>query len=152
MQLGLLIEVRSAESDVQLVISDALNAPAVMNRDLLDPFILSLTQGLSELGLKVNRRLIGVRRGRVRTGYRIGELLFSGTRGVRCLINIIGERPGTGHDCFSAYVCNVDSRLSGQTGKIDHNHAFVVSGISLTALDPAAAAMSVVAQIKESKT
>lgn len=146
-----LATIQSDEFDVQLVISDGLNAPAVMNRDLLDPFILSLTQALSELGLKINRRLIGVRRGRVRTGYRIGELLFSGARGVRCLINIIGERPGTGHDCFSAYVCNVDSRLWSQTGKIDHKHAFVVSGISLTALGPAAAAMSVVAQIKESR-
>ncbi|MFN5823334.1 MAG: ethanolamine ammonia-lyase light chain EutC, partial [Sphingomonadales bacterium] len=51
-------------------------------------------------------------------------------------IHVIGERPGSGHDCFSAYMTVADGQLWSQSGGVDHDVTRVVSGISATALAP----------------
>ncbi len=78
--------------------------------------------------------------GRVRAGYRVGESLFGGLDGSFCVIHVIGERPGSGHHTFSAYLTAAQGTAWEAAGKIDHNITKVVSGIATTALLPRAAA------------
>ena len=84
--------------------------------------------------------MIAFERGRVRAGYKAGEILFAGSRGRKAVIHLIGERPGSGHDCFSAYMTVADGELWSQPGGVDHDVTRVVSGISGTALNPETAA------------
>ena len=57
----------------------------------------------------------------------------------RAVVHIIGERPGTMHHTFSAYI-TVATAGVWKEGKIDHNITRVVSGIADTALKPDLAA------------
>ena len=59
--------------------------------------------------------------------------------GPKAIIHVIGERPGTIHHTFSAYITAANAGAWG-TAAIDHNITRVVSGIADTALDPASAA------------
>ena len=74
--------------------------------------------------------------GRVRAGYRIGEILFAGLDGPRAILHAIGERPGTGHRTFSTYITAPTGDVWGKDGSVDHNITKVVSGISTTTLIP----------------
>lgn len=137
--------------DVQLVISDGLNALAIMNTGQLLPFVEHLRRHLAEHGYRVAPDHLAVRSGRVRAGYRIGEQLFGRAAAgeaamgeTRTVIHVIGERPGTGHDTFSAYLTKVPAKVWAERGKVDHNLTKVVSGIALTALPPRQAAEDVV--------
>jgi ethanolamine ammonia-lyase large subunit len=79
----------------------------------------------------------------VRAGYRVGEALFGGLDGMRCVVHVIGERPGTGHHTFSAYLTAAPGSSWGTAGRIDHDITKVVSGIATTAqLPPEGAAES----------
>ncbi len=60
------------------------------------------------------------------------------------IIHIIGERPGSGHHNFSAYLTAAPTAIWAQEGKVDHDISRVVSGISDTALDPRKAARETV--------
>ena len=45
--------------------------------------------------------------GRVRAGYRIGEILYGARRDVAArpaIVHVIGERPGSGHHAYSVYI------------------------------------------------
>jgi ethanolamine ammonia-lyase large subunit len=70
----------------------------------------------------------------------VGEALFGGLDGVFGIIHIIGERPGTGHHTFSAYITAASGRSWAAPGKVDHDITKVVSGIATTAFLPPAAA------------
>ena len=59
--------------------------------------------------------------------------------GIRSIVHIIGERPGSGHHTFSAYL-TAASGPDWAAAKIDHDITKVVSGIATTALPPADAA------------
>ena len=82
--------------DVQIVISDGLNADAV-NENLRD-LLPALRERLQKLGLSCGKDIF-VENGRVRAGYHIGEIL-----NVPVVVHLIGERPGTGLNCLSAYI------------------------------------------------
>ncbi|MEO0338567.1 MAG: ethanolamine ammonia-lyase light chain EutC [Bacteroidota bacterium] len=88
-----------------------------------------------------------IRNGRVRAGYACGEQLFgtsadpSKNKGI---IHIIGERPGSGHHNFSAYLTATSGNTWAQKGKVDHDITRVISGISDTALQPDRAAQETV--------
>ncbi|MCH8084512.1 MAG: ethanolamine ammonia-lyase light chain EutC, partial [Myxococcales bacterium] len=82
--------------------------------------------------------------GRVRAGYRVGEILFAHLDGPRAILHAIGERPGTGHRTFSTYITAPTGDVWGKDGTVDHNITKVVSGIATTALLPIAAAEEVV--------
>ncbi len=90
--------------EIQVVISEGLNALALMD----DGNLMPLLQGLRELASDNKWRLaqenLVVTSGRVRAGYRIGETLFGGLPGDRTILHIIGERPGSGHHTMSIYV------------------------------------------------
>lgn len=133
-----------AKYNVQIVISDGLNALSIMDDDQLEPFLQELRTHLKTAGFHPAEQNILVQSGRVRAGYRIGETLFGGLDGNRALLHIIGERPGTGHHTFSVYMTSPPGSVWGQPGQVDHNITRVVSGIAATALKPTRAARDTV--------
>ncbi|MFN9719996.1 MAG: ethanolamine ammonia-lyase subunit EutB [Planctomycetota bacterium] len=138
----------SERSNTQIVISDGLNALAIMDGDQLSQLLRQLRAELVTAGYLVSMRNIVVSSGRVRAGYRIGEALFV-RRKERCtMLHIIGERPGSGHHTMSIYMTSADGATWGTPGKVDHNITKVVSGIANTALLPGAAAAEAVKILK----
>jgi ethanolamine ammonia-lyase large subunit len=130
--------------DVQVVVSDGLNPLAIMDLGQLEPFLEAMHEGLVEAGRRPASRRMLVTAGRVRAGYRIGELLFGGLSGPRAILHVIGERPGTGHHAFSVYITCRQGNDWSEAGSTDHQHTRVVAGIARTALDPRTAAGDVV--------
>jgi ethanolamine ammonia-lyase large subunit len=126
--------------DVQVVVSDGLNALSISDEGHLKPFLEQLRAGVTRAGLRLAPEHLVFTSGRVRAGYRVGEALFGGLPGVRTIVHVIGERPGTGHHTFSVYLTTAPGAAWREPGKIDHNITKVVSGIALTALEPRAAA------------
>ena len=140
------------DPDVQIVVSDGLNARALMDEGHLLPFLRALRAELQRRGLRAARENLVVLGGRVRVGYRIGELLFAdhGDReSHKAVIHVIGERPGNGHRTFSAYIAAPRVAVWGREGSVDHNLAKLVSGISDTSLLPEAAAVETVKLLLE---
>jgi ethanolamine ammonia-lyase large subunit len=129
-------ERQAAAHDVQLVISDGLNALAITDEGHLAPFLQELRKRLASEGYRVAPQQVVLTSGRVRAGYRIGETLFGDLPGRRSILHVIGERPGTGHHTFSVYITQADGNVWAQPGKVDHNITKVVSGIAVTALAP----------------
>lgn len=128
--------------DVQLIISDGLNAKALMDEGHLLPFLTLLRQRLTDQGYSVAKENILITYGRVRAGYQCGEVLFgnaSASKKANGIIHLIGERPGSGHHNFSAYLSAPSQATWSKKGTVDHNISRVVSGISDTALSPALA-------------
>lgn len=126
--------------DVQVLVSDGLNALAIMDSGHLQPFLKELREQLLKHGYQPAPEVLMMTSGRVRAGYRIGEQLFAKQVGRRVLIHVIGERPGTGHHTFSVYLTATQGAVWNTPGKVDHNLTKVVSGIAVTAMPPVAAA------------
>jgi ethanolamine ammonia-lyase large subunit len=126
---------QAGKVDVQIVLSDGLNALALTDPDQLAPFLRHLREALSRDGRQVSPVELVVTSGRVRAGYRIGEQLFAGLPGRRAILHVIGERPGTGHNTFSVYITCPDGARWG-AGKVDHDITRVSAGIARTALEP----------------
>jgi ethanolamine ammonia-lyase large subunit len=137
--LGALRGRHAGAHDVQLVVSDGLNALAITDDGQLGPFLEGLRAGLARAGFRAAPEVLVVTSGRVRAGYRVGEGLFGGLPGRRSVVHIIGERPGSGHHTFSVYLTTADGASWGEPGRVDHNITRVVSGIATTALAPARA-------------
>ena len=111
-----------ARPEVQIVISDGLNADAVNEnlKHLLPP----LKKNLTQLGISYGRDIY-VRYGRVRAGYHIGGILA-----VKLVVHLIGERPGTGRNNLSAYITYGYS--SGGDSRWDHiEHAYTTAQCSI---------------------
>ena len=128
---------------IQIIVSDGLNARAIMDEGHLQPYLIAIRQLLTEHGYKVADDVFSMINGRVRAGYQCGEYLFGEEKvqgDKRCVLHIIGERPGSGHHNFSAYITAASAADWGTAGKIDHDITRVVSGISDTALHPDSAA------------
>jgi ethanolamine ammonia-lyase large subunit len=127
--------------DIQIIISDGLNARSLMDKDHLQPFLNQLYIKLKEQRLSPGPFPISIRYGRVRAGYAAGEILFgkpaSRSHGI---IHLIGERPGTIHRNYSAYLTVTSGNNWNVSGKVDHDITRVVSGISDTSYHPTAAA------------
>lgn len=121
----------SPAHNLAIIISDGLNVTAIT---------LHLHEFLPALGaqLSASRQVVPmsqyiiVQNGRVRVGYQCGALLFGENDGAGVIIHLIGERPGSGTDTFSAYV----TAATGPQWKrgVDHDVTAVVSGISHRAL------------------
>ncbi len=129
--------------DVQIIISDGLNARALMDEGHLLPYLESLKNGLTTKGYLVSEQILFLHHGRVRAGYACGEQLFgdaSRPNKNKGIIHIIGERPGSGHHNFSAYLTAATGNIWAQKGQVDHDITRVISGISDTALLPKIAA------------
>jgi len=127
---------------VQVIVSDGLNAHAIMDPGHLAPYLFHLDKGLKGKYRTLAPELLVLQGGRVRAGYRIGEVLFGNTSNARehkAIVHIIGERPGTMHHTFSAYITAPAAAVWTKAG-IDHNITRVVSGVADTALRPDLAA------------
>lgn len=134
--------------DAQILVVDGLNALALNDPVQRDAFLNRLRSGLLEAGRRVAPGQLVVERGRVRAGYRIGETLFGGLPGRRAILNVIGERPGTGHRAFSVYMTCADGGTWAKAGKVDHDITRVVAGIATTAFAPPKAADEAVRILK----
>ena len=130
--------------DCLLIVSEGLNALGAMDDGQLMPLINGIRAGLSKSEHRVAPQLMVVNSGRVRAGYRIGELLFKGIAGKRTIIHIIGERPGSGHHTLSVYITTAEGSAWSIADQVDHNITKVVSGIATTALKPELAAVECV--------
>ncbi len=133
---------QNPSSQVQIVVSDGLNANAIMDKGHLAPYLAALTKNLQKKNLTVAPEILVIQGGRVRAGYRIGEFLFRNLPTLsehKAIIHIIGERPGTMHHTFSAYITAPSVSVWTRAG-IDHNITRVVSGVADTALSPRLAA------------
>ena len=125
--------------DVQIIISDGLNANALMDEGHLAPFIEGLRKSLQEKNYTVGKDNIVIKYGRVRAGYACGEILFgqaNNSNKRKGIIHIIGERPGSAHHTFSAYLTATSVNTWNKKGVVDHDISRVVSGISDTSLKP----------------
>jgi ethanolamine ammonia-lyase large subunit len=127
--------------DVQLVVSDGLNALAVIDGNTLQVLLEELRAGLTKAGRRVSPSPLIVHGGRVRAGYRIGEQLFGGRSEACSILHIIGERPGTGHRTLSIYMTTANGSQWSVPNEVDHNITKVISGIAQTALVPKQAAI-----------
>ena len=136
--------------DVQIIISDGLNARALMDDGHLLPFLNTLKDQLHNEGYTTSAKNLVITHGRVRAGYACGEHLFGADNfaGNKAIVHIIGERPGSGHHNFSAYLTAAPAASWSKKRWVDHDISRVVSGISDTALQPEEAAKQTVAILK----
>ena len=140
---------REREPQVQVVVSDGLNADAINEqlRALLPP----LRRLLSDEGCHVGETDVVVQNGRVRAGYEIGGLV-----GAAVVVHMVGERPGTGLNTVSVYVTYGRDEL-GQprwSRDLDHSATTAICGIHPKGKPPQAAAAEIartVARIVEQR-
>ncbi len=145
-----LTELRTRQAgkyNTQIVVSEGLNALALMDDGNLLPLLDGLRSQLHEHGYRLSPEIVVVRSGRVRAGYRIGQVLFGGLDHRCTLLHIIGERPGSGHHTLSVYLTTADSAQWSSEDQVDHNITKVVSGIATTALKPTHAAAIVLRRL-----
>ena len=134
----------------QIVISDGLNAKAIMDEGHLAPYLEEMRRLLADADVPMSDKNILVTSGRVRAGYRIGEMLFEGAdpNSFRGILHIIGERPGTVHHAYSVYITVAKGKVWADK-KIDHDITKLVSNIADTALPPREAARETLTIIRE---
>jgi ethanolamine ammonia-lyase large subunit len=149
-RVAALREAQRGRYDVQIVVSDGLNALALTDAGHLAPYLEELRRVLAAGGFRAAPEHIVATHGRVRAGYRIGEQLFSRLAAdtPAAVVHVIGERPGNGHHTFSAYVTRMPARVWARPGIVDHNHTKVISNIADTALVPKIAAQQTVALLR----
>ena len=115
---------RSRRPQVQIVISDGLNANALNEnlRAVLPP----LRRELAAAGLHVGDVDVVIQNGRVRAGYHVGALVDADV-----VVHLIGERPGTGLDTLSAYLTygRDAAGRSRWSADLDHAATTAVCGI-----------------------
>jgi ethanolamine ammonia-lyase large subunit len=134
----------------QIVISDGLNANAIMDEGHLRPYLDEVRRLLAEAEVPMSDKNIVVTGGRVRAGYKIGELLFENAppENFRGILHIIGERPGTMHHSYSVYITVLKGNVWTQK-KVDHDVTKLVCNIADTALSPEKAARETITIIRE---
>ena len=138
------------QPNAQIVISDGLNAKAIMDEGHLAPYLEEIRKLLTDAGAIVSQKNIVVTSGRVRAGYEIGEVLFgkSDPNKLKGILHIIGERPGTMHHSYSVYITVAKGEAWAQK-RIDHDITKVVCNIADTALPPQTAAEETLTIIRE---
>jgi ethanolamine ammonia-lyase large subunit len=143
--LGQLRAHQAGKVDVQIVLSDGLDAYALTDPGHLPPFLAGIRDQLGKAGLSVAAEHVIVTTGRVRAGYRIGEMLFAQLPAEKpaAILHVIGERPGNGHHTYSVYITRVSAGQWAKGG-IDHQNTKVVANIADTAFDPEMAATETV--------
>jgi ethanolamine ammonia-lyase large subunit len=93
--------------NVLVVISDGLCSNALTDPNHLQPYLTTLRAELDKAGYRTAPEQIVLRMGRVRAGYQVGEFVYGGLgdpANKRAIVHRIGERPGSGHHAFSAYI------------------------------------------------
>ncbi|MDI1433559.1 ethanolamine ammonia-lyase subunit EutB [Polyangium sorediatum] len=153
-ELETLRDTHAGKYDVQIMISEGLNAFSISDPGHVDKFLPALRAELEKAGYKVAPEHIVCTAGRVRAGYHAGEVLYgklADAQSRRAIVHIIGERPGSEHRAFSVYMTNPKVEVWAQAGKVDHDITSVFAGLADTTYkdkDPVASAKQVVAQLK----
>ena len=108
----------------QIVISDGLNAKAIMDQGHLAPYLEEMRRLLGDADVPMSETNILVTSGRVRVGYRIGETLFAGAdpNSFRGILHVIGERPGTMHHAYSVYITVAKGKVWAEKGGGPRHH------------------------------
>jgi ethanolamine ammonia-lyase large subunit len=134
----------------QIVISDGLNAKAIMDQGHLAPYLEEMRRLLADADVPMSETNILVTSGRVRVGYRIGETLFAGAdpNAFTGILHVIGERPGTMHHAYSVYITVAKGKVWAEKA-VDHDLTKLVSNIADTALPPKEAARETLTIIRE---
>jgi ethanolamine ammonia-lyase large subunit len=132
--VSLVASTGSRRPQVQIVISDGLNANALNEnlRAVLPP----LRRALAAANLHVGDVDVVIQNGRVRAGYHVGALLEADA-----VVHVIGERPGTGLDTLSAYLTysrDAAGRLRWSPD-LDHAATTAVCGIHRDGTSPSEA-------------
>jgi len=135
--------------DVRIVISDGLNAKAIMAKGHLNPYLEAVRKELKEAGYAVGEEPIVIKNGRVGAGYAVGEALFkeSDPSKFKVVLHIIGETPETGHQNFSVYIAGAEAREWAE--KKGDYCVETIRGVSETGLKPTAAATQTVRLVIE---
>ncbi len=123
---------------VQLVISDGLNADAI--NEQLRTLLPMLRRLLTESACHVGEIDFVVQNGRVRVGYEIGGLV-----GATVIAHLVGERPGTGLNTLSAYVTYGHDKTGASrwSRALDHSATTAICGIHAKGKPPQIAAMEI---------
>jgi ethanolamine ammonia-lyase large subunit len=132
-------DAQAGRYDVQIMVSDGLNGNAITDPGHVDAFLPLLRDGLAKAGYKPAPETIVCKSGRVRAGYRAGEVLFGridDKSSRRAMLHLIGERPGSEHHSFSVYLSAPKVEVWSQPGKLNHDDSKVVANIADTALAP----------------
>jgi ethanolamine ammonia-lyase large subunit len=129
-----LMSAGSRRPQLQIVISDGLNANAVNGqlRAVLPP----LRHELAAAGIHTGSVDVVIHNGRVRAGYHVGAIVDADV-----VAHFIGERPGTGLDTLSAYL-TYGRDLAGRSrwsSALDHAATTAVCGIHPQGKPPAEA-------------
>ena len=132
------------------MISDGLNAKAIMDEGHLAPYLEEIRKLLTEAGAVMSDKNIVVTSGRVRAGYQIGCTLFekSDPNKLKGILHMIGERPGTMHHSYSVYITVAKGKVWANK-MIDHDMTKLVCNIADTALSPKEAAEETLTIIRE---
>jgi ethanolamine ammonia-lyase large subunit len=135
---------RTSRPDVQIVISDGLNANSL--NENLRLVLPALRQRLVQAGHLVGDCDVVIENGRVRAGYHVGLLLD-----VELVIHLIGERPGTGIDTMSAYLTygRDKTSLSRWGSNVDHSWTTAICGINNRGKRPELAAKEISGLVSE---
>jgi len=128
----------SRQPEVQIVVSDGLNANAV--NEQLRLLLPELRHALRDGGRHVGETDIVVQNGRVRVGYDIGGIV-----GATIVIHLIGERPGTGLNTLSAYITygRDGAGQSRWSREVDHSLTTALCGIHPRGKPPRVAAVEI---------
>ena len=126
------------QPQVQLVISDGLNADAI--NEHLRALLPMLRHLLTENACHVGEIDIVVQNGRVRVAYEIGGLV-----GATVVVHLIGERPGTGLNTLSAYITYGRDEAGAWrwSRALDHSATTAICGIHAKGKPPHLAAMEI---------
>jgi len=107
---------RTRHPQVQIVVSDGLNADAI--NEQLRAVMPLLRQLLSTQGHHVSDTDVILQNSRVRTGYEVGLLVSADV-----VVHLIGERPGTGLNTMSAYLTYGRDTAGQMRWRRDLDHA-----------------------------
>jgi ethanolamine ammonia-lyase large subunit len=115
---------RARRAQVQIVISDGLNANAV-NENLRD-LMPALKHELTARGCYVSETDVVIQNGRVRAGYHVGALIEA-----EAIVHLIGERPGTGLNLLSAYLTYGRDNAGRWrwSPEMDHSYSNAICGV-----------------------
>ena len=129
---------RGRHPQVQIVVSDGLNANAV--NEQLRTLLPAVRRLLSGQGHHIAETDVVVRNGRVRAGYEIGGLVSADV-----VVHFIGERPGTGLNTMSAYL-TYGRDIAGELRwrrDLDHSETTAICGIHPKGKSPEQAAIEI---------
>ena len=134
----------------QIVISDGLNAKAIMDQGHLAPYLEEMRRLLGDADVPMSETNILVTSGRVRVGYRIGETLFAEADPNSFAASSTSSASGRA-PCTTPIRSTSRWRKarSGRRRAVDHDITKLVSSIADTALPPKEAARETLTIIRE---